>query len=121
MKYDQALRQVSSNTRNLFNTVSADVERVDARCQGIISANSALKATESGYEVGTRNIVDVLNAQKNLYSAQRDYLNARYDFILNTLKLKQMAGTLSPQDLKDLNAWVRGNKDDELTPVCKSA
>ncbi|MTI15074.1 TolC family outer membrane protein [Sansalvadorimonas verongulae] len=119
MKYDSSLRQVTANTRNLFNTVNADVERVDARCQGIVSASSALKATQSGYEVGTRNIVDVLDAQKSLYGAQRDYLNARYDFIINTLKLKQTAGTLSPQDLKDLNAWIRASKDDDLTPVCK--
>ncbi len=121
MDFDNTLRQTSANTRNLFNTVNADVERVDARCQGIVSASSALKATESGYEVGTRNIVDVLDAQQSLYSAQRDYLNARYDFIINTLRLKQTAGTLSPQDLKDLNAWIRASKDDELTPVCKSA
>ena len=120
MNYDQSLREVSAGTRNLFNTVNADVERVEARCQGIVSASSALKATESGYEVGTRNIVDVLNSQQSLYGAQRDYLNARYDFIINTLKLKQSAGTLSPQDLRDLNAWMRGSADDDLTPVCKS-
>ena len=117
--FDQTLRETSAGTRNLFNTVNADVERVDARCQGIVSADSALKATESGYEVGTRNIVDVLDSQKSLYGAQRDYLNARYDFIINTLKLKQTAGTLSPQDLKDLNVWIRAGKDDDLTPVCK--
>ncbi len=117
--YDQTLRQVSSNTRNLFNTISADVERVDARCLAIVSSRSALDATESGYEVGTRNIVDVLNVQQVLYGAQRDYLNARYDFIVNTLKLKQMAGTLSPQDLQDLNAWMHGKATDELTPICK--
>ncbi len=118
---DQTLREVSAGTRNLFNTVNADVERVDARCQGIVSASSALKATESGYEVGTRNIVDVLNSQRNLYSAQRDYLNARYDFIINTLKLKQTAGTLSPQDLQDLNAWMHASGSEELTPVCSKA
>ena len=120
MQYDLSLREVSAGTRNLFNTVNADVERVEARCQGIVSANSALRATESGYEVGTRNVVDVLNAQQNLYGAQRDYLNARYDFIINTLRLKQTAGTLSPQDLNDLNAWMRASEDDELTPVCSA-
>ena len=118
---DLTLRQVNASTRNLFNTVNADVDRVEARCQGIVSANSALKATESGYEVGTRNIVDVLNAQRNLFSAQRDYLNARYDFIINTLKLKQTAGTLSPQDLNDLNAWMHANGGDDLTAVCTEA
>ena len=104
--FDRTLRETSSNTRNLFRTVNSDVDRVDARCQGIVSSESALQATRSGYEVGTRNITDVLNAQKNLFSAQRDYLNARYDYIVNTMKLKQVAGTLSPQDLRDLNHWV---------------
>ena len=104
--FDRNLRETSSNTRNLFRTVNSDVDRVDARCQGIVSSESALNATQSGYEVGTRNITDVLDAQKNLFSAQRDYLNARYDYIVNTMKLKQVAGTLSPQDLQDLNQWV---------------
>ncbi len=120
-KTDLTLREVSANIRNLFNTVNADVDQVDARCQGIVSASSALKATESGYEVGTRNIVDVLDAQKSLYSAQRDYLNARYDFIVNTLKLKQTAGTLSPGDLQDLNLWMKGERTTELTPACKAS
>ena len=118
MQADQTLRTVVASTRNYYNSINADVERVEARCQGIVSANSALKATESGYEVGTRNIVDVLNAQRSLYSAQRDYLNARYDFIINTLKLKQTAGTLSPQDLKDLNVWMKKADNKGSAPVC---
>ncbi len=117
--YDQILRQISANARNLFNTVNADASRIDARCRAIESTNSALKATESGYEVGTRNIVDVLTAQRNLYSAQRDYLQARYNFILNTLRLKQTAGTLSPQDLKDLNEWVRDGENANSTAFCQ--
>ncbi|CAM3785409.1 TolC family outer membrane protein [Parendozoicomonas haliclonae] len=118
LNYDQSLRTVTANTRNLFNTVNADAENIDAQCRAIESANSALKATESGYEVGTRNIVDVLNAQQNLYGAQRNYLSARYDFIINTLKLKQNAGTLSPQDLKDLNNWMNTSGNNDLTSVC---
>lgn len=116
---DLTLRQTTTNARNLYRTVNTDVDRIEARCQGIVSARSALKATESGYEVGTRNIVDVLNAQQVLYSAQRDYFNARYDFIINTLKLKQTAGTLSPEDLQALNDWMTGNPEEGMTvPVC---
>ncbi|GAA4652696.1 efflux transporter outer membrane subunit OpmH [Kistimonas scapharcae] len=116
---DLTLRQTTTNARNLYRTVNTDVDRIEARCQGIVSARSALKATESGYEVGTRNIVDVLNAQQVLYSAQRDYFNARYDFIINTLKLKQTAGTLSPEDLQALNEWMTGNPEEGMTvPVC---
>ena len=65
-----------------------------------------LNAVQSGYEVGTRNITDVLDAQRKLFVAERDYLNARYDYIVNTMKLKQIAGTLSPTDLQELNQWI---------------
>ena len=57
-----------------------------------------------GYEVGTRNIVDVLNAQNKLFAAQRDYANSRYDFIINSLRLK-VAGTLSPEDIARLEGF----------------
>lgn len=104
--FDKLLRETRAGTRTLFRTVAADMNRVKARKQGIVSSESALKATQSGYEVGTRNITDVLGAQQKLFAARRDYLNARYDFILNTLKLKQQAGTLSPADLTALNGWI---------------
>ena len=114
--FDGQIRQVSSSTRNLFRTVNSDMERVQARCQGITSSESALRATQSGYEVGTRNITDVLDAQQKLYSAAGDYLDARYDFIVNTLQLKQAAGTLSPQDLTDLNQWMVTASDELAIP-----
>ena len=114
--FDGQLRKVSADTRNLFRTVNSDMERVQARCQGITSSESALRATQSGYEVGTRNITDVLDAQQKLYSAAGDYLNARYDFIVNTLQLKQSAGTLSPQDLTDLNEWMITASDELAIP-----
>ncbi|WP_426415772.1 TolC family outer membrane protein [Aestuariirhabdus sp. LZHN29] len=114
-RLDSLNRQTSQRTRNLYSTVTADVERISARALGIISTQSALDATESGYEVGSRNIVDVLNAQRNLYASQRDYLNARYDYLLNTLSLKREAGTLSPQDLTDLNQWI-SKTSTELLP-----
>ncbi|HLT04330.1 MAG TPA: TolC family outer membrane protein [Pseudomonas sp.] len=100
-------RQVVQNTRNLFRAVNTDVEQVQARRQAIISSQSALEATEIGYQVGTRNIVDVLDAQRLLYGAVRDYNNARYDYILDNLRLKQVAGTLSPADLQALSAYLQ--------------
>lgn len=104
--YDQQLRGTNANTRNLLRTATSDVDRVHASCQVIISSESALKATQSGYEVGTRNITDVLDAQQQLYSSISNYLNTRYDFIVNTLKLKQAVGSLSPTDLEELNQWM---------------
>lgn len=99
-------RDVRVNTRSLFRTVNTDVETVSAQKQTIVSRRSALDATNAGYEVGTRNIVEVLDAQSNYYVALRDYANARYDYVVNTLSLKQAAGTLKPQDLVDLNRWL---------------
>ena len=111
-------RQVVQNTRNLHRAVNTDVEQVQARKQSIISNQSALEATEIGYQVGTRNIVDVLDAQRQLFSSVRDYNNARYDYILNNLRLKQAAGTLSPTDLEALGSFLKPdyNPDSDFLP-----
>jgi len=109
-------RQVVENTRNLHRAVNTDVEQ--ARKQSIISNQSALEATEIGYQVGTRNIVDVLDAQRQLYTSVRDYNNSRYAYILDNLSLKQAAGTLSPQDLQDLKRYLKPdyNPDKDFLP-----
>ncbi|HAB92572.1 MAG TPA: channel protein TolC, partial [Pseudomonas sp.] len=86
-----------------------DVEQVQARKQAIISSQSAVEATEIGYDVGTRNIVDVLDAQRQLYASVRNYNNARYDYILNNLRLQQTAGVLSPDNLQALSAYLNPN------------
>ncbi|MDB6048660.1 MAG: tolC 1 [Pseudomonas sp.] len=111
-------RQVVENTRNLHRAVNTDVEQVQARKQSIISNQSALEATEIGYQVGTRNIVDVLDAQRQLYSSVRDYNNTRYDYILDNLRLKQAAGTLNPGDLQDLSRYLKAdyNPDKDFLP-----
>jgi outer membrane protein len=100
------LRRVVESTRNLYRTVTSSVEEVDARRQAIVSAKAALDATQTGYEVGTRNVVDVLEAQRNLFRTVRDYNTVRYNYIIDNLSLKQSAGTLSPQDLEELSNWL---------------
>ena len=102
-------RTVSRDTRNLFRRVATDVVRVRARDRAIDSAESALDATETGYEVGTRNIVDVLLVQNRLYASQFDYADSRYNYVLSLFLLKQRAGTLIVDDLSDLNAYADGN------------
>ncbi|GGE74583.1 hypothetical protein GCM10011533_28790 [Streptosporangium jomthongense] len=99
-------RDVRVNTRSLFLTVNNNIETASALEQTIVSRRSALDATRAGYDVGTRNIVEVLDAERAYYVALRDYANARYDYVNNTLQLKQSAGTLSPRDLIDLNNWL---------------
>ena len=99
-------RNTVTASRSLHMTVTSDVARVKARKQAIKSTQSALDATVAGYEVGTRNIVDVLNAQNAVFSAQRDYANSRYDYVLNSMRLKENAGTLSPEDIAALEAFL---------------
>ena len=99
-------RDVRVTTRSLYRTVNTNIESASALEQTIISRRSALDATRAGYEVGTRNIVEVLDAERNYYVALRDFANARYDYVVNSLQLKQSAGTLNPQDLADLNNWL---------------
>ena len=105
-QYQQALRDIIQQARSAYRTVEADALRVSARKQAIRSARSALEATQSGYEVGTRNVVDVLNAQQALYAAERDYANARYDYIINSLTLKSTTGDLQQGDLAAINQWL---------------
>lgn len=117
-------RQTVQNARNLHRAVNTDVEQVQARKQSIISSQSAVEATQIGYEVGTRTIVDVLDAQRQLYAAVRNYNNARYDYILNHLRLQQTAGSLSPDSLKALNEYLYPDYDpkrDFLPPDLEQA
>ncbi|MDG2472369.1 MAG: TolC family outer membrane protein [Pseudomonadales bacterium] len=101
-----AKRSAFRDARSSFLTTVADTARVNARKLAITSAESALDATEAGYDAGTRNIVDLLNAQRDLFRAQRDYANTRYDFIINSLGLKRAAGILGPSDIYELNNWL---------------
>lgn len=103
---DLTQRTVVENTRTLFSAINTDVARVRARLRGIESSQSALDATQTGYEVGTRNIVDVLQAQRQLYLSQFQYASARYQYILDTLRLKQIVGSLSPDDIYEISEFV---------------
>lgn len=110
-------RATVQEARSRHLRLLTDVARVAARKQAITSAESALEATRAGYDVGTRNIVDVLVAQRTLYQARRDYARARYDYIGSMLALKETAGQLSPDDLYNLNAWL----DPEISVVRSAA
>lgn len=90
-------------TRNAFRAVVAGIEQVQAFGQALISGESALEATQAGFEVGTRTIVDVLLAQQRFYGAARDNSVARHTYILNHLRLKLAAGQLSENDLRQVN------------------
>lgn len=102
-----AQRRLTQNIRDAYRRVNTDVLVIAQRQQSITSARSALDATELGAQVGTRNIVEVLLARQNLYRALRQYADARFDYVLDTLVLKQVAGILTPQDVIELNRWLR--------------
>lgn len=104
--YNKTQRDIVQGTRSLHLSVVTNVAQITALRQAIRSSQSALEATQAGYEVGTRNLVDVLVAQRNLYQAQRDYDNSRYSYVLDMLRLKQVAGNLAPTDLVQLNSWM---------------
>ncbi len=103
---EQAIYTERSTIRDVRSNhfgVQTQVANVTARKQALASAESALKATEVGYEVGTRNTVDLLDAQKRLFQAQRDYASSRYEYIISMLRLKASVGSLNPNDLLNIS------------------
>lgn len=114
--YLQTQRDTIQSTRSRHLDVLTSAATVKARKQAITSSRSALEATQAGYDVGTRDLVDVLNAQRNLYSAQRDYYNALYSYVLATLQLKQAAGVLVAADVGELNQWLDSARPINYTP-----
>ncbi len=104
--------QVESGTLNLHLTVNADVQRYNAQKKSISSTRNALRSTKKSYRNGARTIADILHAQKLLYSSQRDLVRTRFDYVMDTLKLKQAAGVLNVEDLVVLNKWMDYSYDD---------
>ncbi|HEY5775779.1 MAG TPA: TolC family outer membrane protein [Xanthomonadales bacterium] len=100
---DQRQRAVVRATKNAYRAVIAGIEQVGAFGQAMISAESALEATQAGFEVGTRTIVDVLIAQQRYFQAQRDNSLARHTYIVDHLRLKAAAGVLAVEDLQKVN------------------
>lgn len=103
---EAAQRGTLVNVRNQYRTLEADIARVKARKQAMTSAQSAMEATQTGYEVGTRNIVEVLAAQRAVFGAQFNYAAARYDYVINLLKFRQSVGELSMADIEEVNGWL---------------
>ncbi|MCP3850012.1 MAG: TolC family outer membrane protein [Gammaproteobacteria bacterium] len=104
--YSEVLNTTEKNARSSYLNVLSEVSRVQALKQAVISNQSALKATEAGFEVGTRTIVDVLNVQRDLFRAKQEHSNSRYTYILNVLRLKQASGELARVDIETVNSWL---------------
>lgn len=103
---NQTEREIVQLTRSQHQRVNTSVATVHARRQAIVSNESALEATKAGYDVGTRNLVNVLDAQRRVYTAKRNFLSELYNYVLAGLELKQAAGTLSAEDIAKLDQWL---------------
>ncbi len=104
---DRQRRAVDRQTRNAYRAVQASISAVEALQATIVSASSALEATSAGFEVGTRTMVDVLNAERDLYAARSNHASERYRYMLSRLQLKQAAGLLTTEDLQEISTWLQ--------------
>jgi outer membrane protein len=121
--YEQALQEVDKQRRtaerqvkDAYRGVLAAIGRVGALKTALKSAQSALDASQMGYQVGTRTMVDVLVVQSRFFGIRKDYAKSRYDYLLNGLLLKQAAGTLTGADVADVNAVIHNGRLDKAAP-----
>jgi outer membrane protein len=104
---ERVARETERQTRDAYLRVLSDISRVRALRQAVESSRTALRATEAGFEVGTRMTVDVVIAQNNLARAETNHARSRYDYILNVLRLKLAVGTLHVPALEEVNGWLQ--------------
>jgi outer membrane protein len=106
-------RETERQTRDAYLGVLSEMSRVEALDQAVKSSRTALEATQAGFDVGTRTIVDVLDSQFGLYRSITLFYQARYDYLMNVLRLKQAAGNLQIQDLEEIDQWLNERKTPE--------
>ena len=104
--HERIRRETIRDTRDAFNKVVGGISRVSAFQKAIESAEVAADATQAGFEVGTRTSVDVLLTLRSVLETQRDHARSRYNYLLETLRLKQSAGMLSGDDLLQIDGWL---------------
>ncbi len=100
-------RSIVTTVRSSNNNINATIGTIRAYEQTVVSAQSALEATEAGFDVGTRTIVDVLDSTRRLYDANRNLSNARYNYIISVLNLRSAVGSLSEQDILDIDTALK--------------
>lgn len=103
---ERTARETERSARDAYLGVLSEKSRVEALRQAVQSSQTALQATEAGFEVGTRTTVDVLESRRNLFDAQTNYARSRYDYIINLLRLKISTGNLAEADLQEVNGWL---------------
>ena len=103
---DITRRQIELDTQTAYYNLNSSIAQIKAYQQALLSSQSQLDSTQTGYEVGIRTSVDVLNAQQQLFSAKRDLQEARYQYLLNIIRLKAAVGVISDADLVDVNGQL---------------
>jgi outer membrane protein len=114
-------RETERQTRDAYLGVMAEMSRVEALEQAVESSRTALEATQAGFDVGTRTIVDVLDSQFALYRSITLFYQARYDYLMNALRLKQAAGNLQIQDLEEIDQWLKERPTPEEAIAAEAA
>ena len=105
-QFVQTSRATERQARDAYLGVISGIARVRALRQALESSQTALAATEAGYEVGTRTAVDLLNSRRTLVQAQTDYSGSRYDYIVSIFQLRLAAGNLDFAQLAEINRWL---------------
>lgn len=116
-KLEQTYRDIVVNTRIAFNTINDGISKVQADRQTVISQRNSLESTEAQFEVGTRTMVDVVNAQQRLFEAQEQLANDQYNLINSILLLKYLAGSLNVNDLEQVNSWLATTRVNGFAPI----
>ena len=114
---EQTRRALVRNTSNAYQALVAGVSEVEARRLAVVSAQSAYDASQVGLEVGTRTVLDVLQNQRTLFSAQLEYARSKYNFLQNRLLLEQAAGSLDVADVQDINRLLTVSAEARLSPA----
>lgn len=118
---EQTYRDVVVNSRIAFNTITDGISKVKADRQTIISQQNSLESTEAQFEVGTRTMVDVVNAQQRLFEAQQQLASDQYNLINAILNLKYLAGSLNVNDLELVNSWLATTRVNGFSSVSAAA
>jgi len=116
-RLERTARETERQTRDAYLGVISEISRVQALKQAFESAKTALKATEAGFDVGTRTTVDVLAARRTVFVAETNYLRSRYDYLINGLRLKQAAGTLTTDDIAQIDGLLTATSTDAQLPT----
>jgi outer membrane protein len=116
-RLERVSRETERTSRDAYLGVVSEISRVQALKQALESSATALRATEAGYDVGTRTAVDVLTARRTLVAAQTAFARSKYDYVLNVLALKQAAGILDRKALEDVNGWLEAPPPPQNPPT----